>query len=104
YVESRMVFIAPNLTAVCGSATAARLMGLAGGLKGLAQMPACNVEVLGASKKNLSGFSTAHMLPHTGFVYYCGMAVVLKIGHIPYAYAVLASRMPREYNSGWVGL
>jgi U4/U6 small nuclear ribonucleoprotein PRP31 len=32
-------------------------MGVAGGLTKLSKMPACNVMVLGAQKKTLSGFS-----------------------------------------------
>eukprot|EP00897_Mesotaenium_endlicherianum_P003999 jgi/Mesen1/3627/ME000020S03163 len=70
FVESRMVFIAPNLSAIVGSAVAAQLMGQAGGLPALAAMPACNVQVLGAKKKNLAGFSTATALPHTGYVFH----------------------------------
>ncbi|KAL6178356.1 hypothetical protein ACLB2K_049874 [Fragaria x ananassa] len=54
-----MGFIAPNLSAIVGSAVAAKLMGMAGGLDALAKMPACNVQLPGAKKKNLAGFSTA---------------------------------------------
>lgn len=56
FVESRMGYIAPNLSAIVGSAVAAKLMGTAGGLSALAKMPACNVQLLGAKKKNLAGF------------------------------------------------
>ncbi|XP_053687601.1 U4/U6 small nuclear ribonucleoprotein Prp31 [Sabethes cyaneus] len=70
YVESRMTFIAPNLSIIVGASTAAKLVGLAGGLTKLSKMPACNVLVLGAQKKTLSGFSKVAMLPHTGYVYY----------------------------------
>eukprot|EP00052_Salpingoeca_macrocollata_P003402 m.35681 g.35681 ORF g.35681 m.35681 type:complete len:491 (-) comp13285_c0_seq1:33-1505(-) len=70
YVESRMHVVAPNLTYICGSSTAARLMGAAGGLTGLSKMPACNILLLGSTKKALSGFSSAQMLPHTGFVFF----------------------------------
>ncbi|KAJ7300318.1 hypothetical protein O6H91_Y540500 [Diphasiastrum complanatum] len=70
FVESRMGFIAPNLSAIVGSAVAAKLMGIAGGLSALAKMPACNVLALGARRKNLAGFSTATSLPHTGFVFH----------------------------------
>jgi U4/U6 small nuclear ribonucleoprotein PRP31 len=45
--------IAPNLCALIGSTIAANLVGLAGGLTALAQIPACNVQVL----KNLKKFS-----------------------------------------------
>lgn len=68
FVESRMGYIAPNLSAIVGSAVAAKLMGVAGGLVALAKMPACNVQILGAKKKTLAGFSTASASPHTGFV------------------------------------
>ncbi|KAL6635065.1 hypothetical protein ACP70R_027736 [Stipagrostis hirtigluma subsp. patula] len=59
FLESRMAYIAPNLAAIVGSAVASKLIGTAGGLGALAKMPACNVQLLGAKKKNLAGFSTA---------------------------------------------
>lgn len=70
YVESRMTFIAPNLSIIVGASIAAKLMGVAGGLTNLSKMPACNVLLLGAQKRTLSGFSTTAILPHTGFIYY----------------------------------
>ncbi|PVD38332.1 hypothetical protein C0Q70_00944 [Pomacea canaliculata] len=70
YVESRMTFIAPNLSILVGASIAAKLMGVAGGLTNLSKMPACNVLLLGAQKRTLSGFSTTAILPHTGFIYY----------------------------------
>lgn len=70
YVESRMAFIAPNLSLIVGASTAAKLMGAAGGLTALSKMPACNVLILGAQKRTLSGFSSAAAMPHTGFIYY----------------------------------
>ncbi len=70
YVESRMGFIAPNLSRIVGASTAAKLMGAAGGLTALSKMPANNVALLGQQKKTLSGFSSTAALPHTGFVYY----------------------------------
>lgn len=73
YVESKMTFIAPNLSAIVGAKTAAKLLGLAGGLVKLSKMPACNILVLGSQKKNLSGFSKVAMLPHTGYIYYCDL-------------------------------
>lgn len=71
YVEARMAFISPNLSAIVGASTAAKMMGAAGGLSRLANMPSCNTQVLGSQKKTLSGFSQVTALPHTGFVYYC---------------------------------
>uniref|UniRef100_A0A7N1A8C7 Nop domain-containing protein n=1 Tax=Kalanchoe fedtschenkoi TaxID=63787 RepID=A0A7N1A8C7_KALFE len=68
FVESRMGYIAPNLSAIVGSAVAAKLMGTAGGLSALAKMPACNVQLLGAKKRNLAGFSTATSQLRIGFI------------------------------------
>ncbi len=45
YVQSRMSIVAPNITAIIGSTTAAQLMGAAGGLNALSRIPACNVPV-----------------------------------------------------------
>ncbi|KAL1804426.1 hypothetical protein DCAR_0936076 [Daucus carota subsp. sativus] len=68
FVEGRMGYIAPNLSAIVGSAVAAKLMGTAGGLSSLAKMPACNVQLLGAKKKNLAGFSTATSQFRVGYI------------------------------------
>ena len=96
YVESRMAFIAPNLSAIVGSNIAAKLMGAAGGLTKLSKMPANNISLLGKKssilkicslhcwhvnyvvilfppgqqKKVSTGFSSTSQLPHTGHVYY----------------------------------
>lgn len=70
YVESRMAFIAPNISIIVGASIAAKMMGVAGGLTRLSKIPACNVLLLGQQKKTLSGFSQVTMLPHTGFVYF----------------------------------
>ncbi|KAG1667248.1 U4/U6 small nuclear ribonucleoprotein Prp31 [Nymphon striatum] len=70
FVESRMSFISPNLSVIVGPSVAAKMMGVAGGITNLSKMPSCNVLVLGAQKKVLSGFSTSTILPHTGFLYY----------------------------------
>ena len=40
-----MNVLAPNLSAIVGTTTAAKLLGVAGGLAGLAKMPSCNVHV-----------------------------------------------------------
>lgn len=55
---------------VSGASTAAKILGVAGGLTKLSRMPACNVLPLGQQKKTLSGFSSAASLPHTGFIYF----------------------------------
>ena len=45
YVESRIRFLAPNLSAIVGSRTATKLLGIAGGLTGLSKMPSANIFV-----------------------------------------------------------
>ena len=71
YVESRMTFIAPNLSLIVGASTAAKIIGIAGGLTNLSKIPSCNLLLLGQQKKTLSGFSTTQVIPHTGYIYYC---------------------------------
>ena len=50
YVESRMTFIAPNLSCIIGASTAAKLMGAAGGLTALSKMPANHISLLGRTE------------------------------------------------------
>ncbi|OBZ76125.1 U4/U6 small nuclear ribonucleoprotein Prp31 [Grifola frondosa] len=69
YVSSRMNILAPNLSAIVGTTTAAKLLGVAGGLNGIAKMPACNVYLLGAQKKIAAGFSSVTQRRHAGFVF-----------------------------------
>ncbi|PSC73830.1 U4 U6 small nuclear ribonucleo Prp31-like [Micractinium conductrix] len=68
-VQQQMDRIAPNLSAAVGTEIAAQLMGVAGGLVNLSKMPACNVQVLGAKRRNLAGFSSTTAQPHQGFIF-----------------------------------
>uniref|UniRef100_A0A0W0FCE3 Nop domain-containing protein n=1 Tax=Moniliophthora roreri TaxID=221103 RepID=A0A0W0FCE3_MONRR len=102
YVSSRMNVLAPNLSAIVGTTTAAKLLGVAGGLNGLAKMPSCNVHLLGAQKKIAAGFSTATQRRHTGFIFQSDLVnqtppeYRLKIQRTIGAKAVLAARMDLE--------
>lgn len=51
--------------------------GIAGGLTNLSKMPACNLMLLGAQRRTLSGFSSTSLLPHTGFIYHCDVVQTL---------------------------
>lgn len=73
FVESRMSRIAPNLSHLIGARVAAQLVGLAGGLIALSKIPACNIQVIGQEKRNLSGFSNAAAMPHIGVLHYCDL-------------------------------
>ena len=92
YVESKMAMIAPNLSRIIGTTTATKLMGQAGGLTALSKMPSCNIYVLGQSKKTLSGFSSAHQLPHTGILYYCDIVQALPKEYRRKATKILAAK------------
>lgn len=104
FVEARMSSIAPNLSAVVGSATAAKLMGMAGGLTQLSRIPACNLMVLGAQKKTLAGFSSTAILPHTGFVFYTSLVQSLPpdLRSKVYSNHNRWLRMIKLYSSIWV--
>jgi U4/U6 small nuclear ribonucleoprotein PRP31 len=102
YVSSRMNILAPNLSAIVGTTTAAKILGVAGGLGGLSKMPACNVHLLGAQKKIAAGFSTATQKRHTGFIFQsdivqsCPPELRMKIQRTVGAKSVLAARMDLE--------
>ena len=61
-----MNVLAPNLSAIVGTTTAAKLLGVAGGLTGLAKMPACNVHVGAGSHLSLVGYSPHVLLVTRG--------------------------------------
>lgn len=71
FVESRMNLIAPNVSAVVGTAVASQLIGTAGGLLALSRIPSCNVQVLGQNRKALVGLSSASINPHAGYIFNC---------------------------------
>ncbi|THH33635.1 hypothetical protein EUX98_g494 [Antrodiella citrinella] len=102
YVSSRMNVLAPNLSAIVGTTTAAKLLGVAGGLSGIAKMPACNVHLLGAQRKIAAGFSSVSQKRHTGFVYQSEIVqstppeYQLKVQRSVGAKCVLAARMDLE--------
>eukprot|EP00080_Pristionchus_pacificus_P006783 PDM66803.1 prp-31 [Pristionchus pacificus] len=76
-VQLRMSLIAPNLVALLGAETAAALVAQAGGLAPLARMPACNIQVLGAQKRALAGFSSANSMPHAGILWHTNIVQTL---------------------------
>ncbi|KAJ2665301.1 U4/U6-U5 snRNP complex subunit prp31 [Coemansia sp. RSA 1200] len=70
FIETRMPLIAPNITAVVGSSTAAKLIVEAGGLTALSKIPACNIQVLGKSQHGATGLSSLSTKKHAGAIYY----------------------------------
>uniref|UniRef100_A0A2P2HWN6 U4/U6 small nuclear ribonucleoprotein Prp31 n=1 Tax=Hirondellea gigas TaxID=1518452 RepID=A0A2P2HWN6_9CRUS len=112
YVESRMNLFVPNLTAVVGSTTAAKLLGSAGGLTNLSKMPSCNVLVVGKEKKSQLGLSQTSIKPHTGHIYYCQFVQEIppdfrsKVARLIANKATVAGRIDslRSYADGSQGL
>jgi len=102
YVSSRMNILAPNLSVIVGTTTAAKLLGVAGGLGGIAKMPACNVHLLGAQRKIAAGFSSATQKRHTGFIFQSEIVqqtppeYQLKVQRTVGAKCALAARMDLE--------
>ncbi|KAJ1547275.1 U4/U6 small nuclear ribonucleoprotein Prp31, partial [Cladochytrium tenue] len=92
YVESRMSFLAPNLAAIVGSTTAAKLMGVAGGLAALSKIPACNLVVLG--KPGRAAVAAAGVTSAVGALMPKGQ---LKHAGIVYSAAVVASA-PKDFR------
>ncbi|OBZ89935.1 U4/U6 small nuclear ribonucleoprotein Prp31 [Choanephora cucurbitarum] len=105
YVESRMTVIAPNLSYVVGTSTAAKLLTAAGGLSAFCKIPACNVQVVGNDKKTNTGFSTAHMDRHSGYISYAEPVLAApqdlkkKLVKIVAAKAALAARIDASHKS-----
>lgn len=69
FVESRMAFLAPNISALVGPRLASELVGLAGGVAALARIPACNIQVMGRSKQSANGLSRLSVKAHNGLVH-----------------------------------
>ncbi|KAF3907472.1 hypothetical protein AA313_de0200078 [Arthrobotrys entomopaga] len=69
YVSSRMTLFAPNTSAIVGSTTAAQMIGFAGGLSGLAKMPACNISALGSKRRTAVTLATNVGIRQQGFLY-----------------------------------
>eukprot|EP01128_Nolandella_sp_AFSM9_P012113 TRINITY_DN8968_c0_g1_i1.p1 TRINITY_DN8968_c0_g1~~TRINITY_DN8968_c0_g1_i1.p1 ORF type:complete len:506 (+),score=135.36 TRINITY_DN8968_c0_g1_i1:186-1520(+) len=71
YVASRMAMYAPNLSALVGSEVASNLIGAAGGLFQLSNVPSTTLFALGKKRQILVGLSTATQLKRYGFVGEC---------------------------------
>lgn len=111
YIESRAGYMAPNLVQIVGGAVAAKMMGIAGGLKELAVMPSCNVKVMGKAKKGLEGTSTQTTRMHEGVIFTCPLVMGLpkqyrsKAGDVVSGKACLAARVDacRKQSDGAMG-
>jgi U4/U6 small nuclear ribonucleoprotein PRP31 len=76
FIKNRMNDWAPNTSALIGPSLAAKMIGIAGGLRELSRIPACNLQVLGQVKSNAAsraGLSTISSQPHTGMLNECDL-------------------------------
>lgn len=76
FVEQSMEALAPSICALIGPSTAAKLLGLAGGLAELTKIPACNLQVMGQVKQNSAsraGLSAANTKQHVGLLAECDL-------------------------------
>jgi U4/U6 small nuclear ribonucleoprotein PRP31 len=111
FVASRMSLVAPNLTILLGSAPAAKLMALAGGLSALSKIPSCNILVMGTQKKAMIGMSRVATNKHEGVIFECDLIqkspkhIHRKAGRLVAAKCALAARidLSREYLDGRLG-
>ena len=58
-----MNVLAPNLSAIVGTGTAAKMLGVAGGLQAFANMPSCNILVSIPVRGHLSDLSHCYLAP-----------------------------------------
>ena len=99
HVESEMHEIAPNVTAILGSAVGARILGRAGSLKKMASMPASTIQVLGAEKALFRALKTGSQPPKHGLLFQHAMVHAAprwqrgKIARAVAAKAVIGARV-----------
>ena len=99
HVESEMQEIAPNVSAILGTAVGARILGRAGSLKKMASLPASTIQVLGAEKALFRSLKTGSQPPKHGLLFQHTMVHAAprwqrgKIARAVAAKAVIASRV-----------
>ncbi|PWA76320.1 pre-mRNA processing ribonucleoprotein binding region-containing protein [Artemisia annua] len=93
FVESRMGYIAPNLSAIVGSVVAAKLMGAAGGLSSLAKMLACNVQLLCDKKKAIGSQFRVGYIEQTEVFQTAPPALKMRACRLLSAKSTLAARV-----------
>ena len=99
HVESEMNVVAPNISAILGTAVGARILGRAGSLTKLASMPASTVQVIGAEKALFRSLKTGAQPPKHGLLFQHAMVHAAprwqrgKIARAIAAKAVIAARV-----------
>ena len=69
HVQEEMNNVAPNLSAILGTAVGARILARAGSIKNLAVMPASTIQILGAEKALFRSLKTGSQPPKHGLLF-----------------------------------
>jgi nucleolar protein 56 len=99
HVNSEMNVVAPNLSAILGTAVGARILGRAGSLTRLASMPASTIQVIGAEKALFRSLKTGAQPPKHGLLFQHALVHAAprwqrgKIARAIAAKAVIAARV-----------
>jgi nucleolar protein 56 len=104
HVEAEMRNVAPNLSAILGTAVGARILARAGSIKNLAIMPASTIQVLGAEKALFRSLKTGSQPPKHGLLFQHALVHAAprwqrgKIARAVAGKAAIASRV--DYHGG----
>ncbi len=104
HIEEEMKNVAPNLSAILGTAVGARILGRAGSIKNLATMPASTIQVLGAEKALFRSLKTGSQPPKHGLLFQHALVHAAprwqrgKIARAVAGKAAIASRV--DYHGG----
>lgn len=101
FVDSWMVYLAPNLSAIVGTTVAAKLMATAGGLDCLAKMVPCNLQRLGYQKIFLDGLPTKLSL---GYLQESEILKTFPSARTTGASLVLAAKCSRAARFDFMGI
>lgn len=70
YMRKRVTALSPNLVALVGEMTAAKMLAKAGSLLALSKLPASTVQIMGAEKAFLSAIKNKSDTPKHGLIYH----------------------------------
>ncbi len=104
HVEEEMQNVAPNLSAILGTAVGARILAHAGSIKNLAVMPASTIQILGAEKALFRSLKTGSQPPKHGLLFQHALVHAAprwqrgKIARAIAGKAAIASRV--DYHGG----
>jgi U4/U6 small nuclear ribonucleoprotein PRP31 len=96
FVENSMESLCPSICALIGPSTAAKLLGLTGGLHELTKIPSCNLQVIGQVKQNSesrAGLSGISLEQHVGLLAEADLVQSLSKQYQKKALKVVAAKL-----------